>query len=80
MSLVFPQVFYQLEGDMVLQVLEQGRHRDVPIRQGEVRLTPKKAEGSGAETHAHPCPSSGLPLSEHSSVFLHSLCFSIVLG
>lgn len=38
--LVFPQVFYQLEGDMVLRVLEQGKHRDVVIRQGEVRLTP----------------------------------------
>lgn len=40
--LVFPQVFYQLEGDMMLRVLEQGEHRDVVIRQGEVRLTPKK--------------------------------------
>lgn len=49
--MVFPQVFYQLEGDMILRVLEQGQHRDVPIRQGEVRLTPKKAEGGRAETH-----------------------------
>ncbi|XP_058407329.1 3-hydroxyanthranilate 3,4-dioxygenase isoform X2 [Diceros bicornis minor] len=29
------EVFYQLEGDMVLRVLEQGKHRDVIIRQGE---------------------------------------------
>ncbi|EGW03183.1 3-hydroxyanthranilate 3,4-dioxygenase [Cricetulus griseus] len=29
------EVFYQLEGDMVLRVLEQGKHRDVVIRQGE---------------------------------------------
>lgn len=63
---VFPQVFYQLEGDMVLRVLEQGKHRDVVIRQGEVRLTPgeRKAESIRAEIHPNhfPCPSSGLPL------------------
>ncbi|XP_075391412.1 3-hydroxyanthranilate 3,4-dioxygenase [Tenrec ecaudatus] len=34
------EVFYQLEGDMVLKVLEQGRHRDVVIRQGEIFLLP----------------------------------------
>lgn len=64
---VFPQVFYQLEGDMVLKVLEQGKHRDVVIRQGEVRLTPgeRKAESIRAEIHPNhfSCPSSGLPLS-----------------
>lgn len=38
------QVFYQLEGDMLLRVLERGKHRDVVIRQGEVRLEP----GTGA--------------------------------
>ncbi|KAF5913121.1 hypothetical protein HPG69_009072 [Diceros bicornis minor] len=34
------EVFYQLEGDMVLRVLEQGKHRDVIIRQGEIFLLP----------------------------------------
>ncbi|XP_017525297.3 3-hydroxyanthranilate 3,4-dioxygenase isoform X3 [Manis javanica] len=34
------EVFYQLEGDMVLQVLERGKHRDVTIRQGEIFLLP----------------------------------------
>ncbi|XP_023411084.1 3-hydroxyanthranilate 3,4-dioxygenase isoform X4 [Loxodonta africana] len=34
------EVFYQLEGDMVLKVLEQGKHRDVVIRQGEIFLLP----------------------------------------
>ncbi|EPY85082.1 3-hydroxyanthranilate 3,4-dioxygenase-like protein [Camelus ferus] len=29
------EVFYQLEGDMLLRVLERGKHRDVVIRQGE---------------------------------------------
>ncbi|XP_015335215.1 3-hydroxyanthranilate 3,4-dioxygenase isoform X1 [Marmota marmota marmota] len=33
-------VFYQLEGDMVLRVLERGKHRDVVIRQGEIFLLP----------------------------------------
>ncbi|XP_006882442.1 PREDICTED: 3-hydroxyanthranilate 3,4-dioxygenase [Elephantulus edwardii] len=34
------EVFYQLEGDMVLQILEKGKHRDVVIRQGEIFLLP----------------------------------------
>ncbi|XP_047379509.1 3-hydroxyanthranilate 3,4-dioxygenase isoform X3 [Sciurus carolinensis] len=34
------EVFYQLEGDMVLRVLERGKHRDVVIRQGEIFLLP----------------------------------------
>ncbi|KAM5292939.1 3-hydroxyanthranilate 3,4-dioxygenase [Ctenodactylus gundi] len=34
------EVFYQLEGDMVLRVLERGQHRDVVIRQGEIFLLP----------------------------------------
>uniref|UniRef100_A0A480ZZ23 3-hydroxyanthranilate 3,4-dioxygenase n=1 Tax=Sus scrofa TaxID=9823 RepID=A0A480ZZ23_PIG len=34
------EVFYQLEGDMLLRVLERGEHRDVVIRQGEIFLLP----------------------------------------
>ncbi|XP_070654667.1 3-hydroxyanthranilate 3,4-dioxygenase isoform X2 [Bos indicus] len=34
------EVFYQLEGDMLLRVLERGKHRDVVIRQGEIFLLP----------------------------------------
>ncbi|OWK10635.1 HAAO [Cervus elaphus hippelaphus] len=34
------QVFYQLEGDMLLRVLERGKHRDMVIRQGEIFLLP----------------------------------------
>lgn len=30
------QLFYMLKGDMCLKVVEQGKHRDVPIKQGEV--------------------------------------------
>ena len=30
------EFFYQLEGDMVLRVMENGRPRDVPIREGDI--------------------------------------------
>lgn len=34
------EFFYQLEGDMLLKVVEEGRVADVPIREGEVLLLP----------------------------------------
>jgi 3-hydroxyanthranilate 3,4-dioxygenase len=34
------EFFYQLEGDMTLRVMEDGKPRDIPIRQGEVLLLP----------------------------------------
>ncbi len=34
------EFFYQLEGDIVLRTLQDGRRVDVPIRQGEVLLLP----------------------------------------
>jgi 3-hydroxyanthranilate 3,4-dioxygenase len=34
------EFFYQLEGDMVLRVVEQGVLRDIPIRAGDVLLLP----------------------------------------
>ena len=34
--LIFLQIFYQLQGDMVLKVVEKGVHKDIPIREGEV--------------------------------------------
>lgn len=34
------EFFYQLEGDMILKVIEQGQPRDLPIRQGEIFLLP----------------------------------------
>ncbi|XP_020011475.2 3-hydroxyanthranilate 3,4-dioxygenase isoform X1 [Castor canadensis] len=40
------EVFYQLVGDMVLRVLEQGKHRDVVIRQGEIFLLPARVPHS----------------------------------
>lgn len=34
------EFFYQLEGDMVLKVIDGGTHCDVPIREGEIFLLP----------------------------------------
>ena len=34
------EFFYQLEGDMVLRTMQEGRAVDVPIREGEVLLIP----------------------------------------
>ena len=34
------EFFYQLEGDIVLKIMQDGRPVDVPIRQGEVLLLP----------------------------------------
>lgn len=34
------EFFYQLEGDMVLKVLEDGEFRDIPIGEGEIFLLP----------------------------------------
>ena len=36
----YEEFFYQLRGNMVLRVIEDGRPRDVPIREGEVLLIP----------------------------------------
>jgi len=36
----YEEFFYQLRGNMVLRVIEHGRLRDVPIREGEVLLIP----------------------------------------
>lgn len=34
------EFFYQLEGDMILRTVEEGRIRDLPIRAGEILLLP----------------------------------------
>ena len=34
------EFFFQLEGDMVLRLMENGRPRDLPIRQGDIFLLP----------------------------------------
>jgi len=36
----YEEFFYQLRGNMVLRILEDGRPRDLPIREGEILLLP----------------------------------------
>ena len=40
------EFFYQIEGDIVLKVVENGVPRDVPIREGEVFLLPPRVPHS----------------------------------
>jgi 3-hydroxyanthranilate 3,4-dioxygenase len=40
------EFFYQLEGDMLLRTVQDGQHRDVPIRAGEVLLLPPRVPHS----------------------------------
>lgn len=35
-----PEFFYQVEGDMVLRIRENGLPKDIPIKQGEIFLLP----------------------------------------
>jgi 3-hydroxyanthranilate 3,4-dioxygenase len=36
----YEEFFYQLRGNMVLKVIEDGKPRDIPIREGEILLIP----------------------------------------
>lgn len=42
----YEEFFYQLEGDMVLRLAENGRLRDMPIREGGIFLLPPHARHS----------------------------------
>jgi len=47
------EFFYQLEGDILLKTIQEGRPRDVPIRAGEILLLPPRVPHSpqrGADT------------------------------
>ncbi len=37
---VGPELFYQIEGDMLLKTVQDGRFVDIPIREGEIFLLP----------------------------------------
>ena len=41
-----PEWFYQLEGEMVLRIQEDGKVRDIPIQAGEVLLLPPRVPHS----------------------------------
>lgn len=40
------EFFYQLEGDIILKVIEDGAPRDLPIREGEIFLLPPRVPHS----------------------------------
>jgi 3-hydroxyanthranilate 3,4-dioxygenase len=40
------ELFYQVEGDIVLKVIDDGGPRDVPIREGDIFLLPPKVPHS----------------------------------
>ena len=42
----YEEFFYQLRGNMVLRVIEGGRARDLPIREGEILLLPGRVRHS----------------------------------
>ena len=41
-----PEFFYQLEGDMLLRTIQDGKRVDVPIAEGEILLLPPKVPHS----------------------------------
>ncbi|GAP66396.1 3-hydroxyanthranilate 3,4-dioxygenase [Mizugakiibacter sediminis] len=41
-----PEFFYQIEGEMVLRIQEDGRARDIPIRAGEIFYLPPRVPHS----------------------------------
>ena len=40
------EFFYQLEGDMILKIMDGGKRVDVPIKEGEIFLLPKNVPHS----------------------------------
>ncbi len=41
-----PEFFYQIEGDMLLKIMDDGHPRDISIRQGEIFLLPPRVPHS----------------------------------
>jgi 3-hydroxyanthranilate 3,4-dioxygenase len=41
-----PELFYMIEGDMLLKVVVDGEQRDIPIREGEMLLLPPRVPHS----------------------------------
>lgn len=44
------ELFYQVRGEMCVRILENGKHKDVPIRQGEMFLLPARVPHSPQRT------------------------------
>lgn len=41
-----PEFFYQLEGDMILKIMDKGEQKDVQIKEGDIFLLPPKVPHS----------------------------------
>ncbi len=41
-----PELFYQVQGDMLLKTVQDGQHVDIPIREGEIFLLPPRIHHS----------------------------------
>lgn len=41
-----PEFFYQIEGDMVLKIMDNGKPVDIPIKEGEIFVLPPKVPHS----------------------------------
>jgi 3-hydroxyanthranilate 3,4-dioxygenase len=41
-----PEFFYQVEGDMLLKIMEDGKPKDITIREGEIFLLPPRVPHS----------------------------------
>ena len=55
------EFFYQIEGDIVLKIIEDGKPKDIPIKEGEIFLLPAKVPHSPQRTEG----SVGLVIERH---------------
>ena len=55
------EFFYQLEGDITLHVLDEGKREAIPIREGEIFLLPPNVPHSPQRPAEHRGPGAGAP-------------------
>ena len=75
------EFFYQLEGNMVLKTMQDGRPVDVPIREGEILLIPPGCTRSSSSSptsrsSSHRCSSASLPTARRAPAATAAPCSS----